>query len=60
VEPLPRWLTITVVLVVLGLMSYSVLVLGAEGYPTTVALAAIIGAYAGVRELVNRKRNGGE
>lgn len=59
-EPLPRWVTIVVVLTVLGLLVYSVTVLREDGYPITVVLCGVLGAYAGLRELINRKRQGGD
>lgn len=56
---LPRWLTITVVLVLLGLLTWNVLTNGADGYPTTVILGGLLGTYAGVDQLLkNRKQDG--
>lgn len=49
---LPIWLTATVILVDLGLMSFNVIVFGPEGYATTVILGGILGVYGGVNELV--------
>lgn len=53
--PLPGWVTITVVLTVLALLAWNVTTAGAEGYPTTVVLGGVLGAYAGLRELLNRR-----
>jgi hypothetical protein len=53
------WVTITVVLTVLALLAWNVTTAGAEGYPTTVILGGVLGAYAGIRELLNR-RNGND
>jgi hypothetical protein len=54
-QPLPGWVTITVVLGVLGLLAYNVIVVGPEGYPISVMLGGLLGAYGGLRELLNRK-----
>lgn len=59
-QPLPAWVTITVVLGLLGLLGYNVIVVGPEGYPISVMLGGLLGAYAGLRELLNRKRGGDE
>lgn len=57
-RPLPLWVDVTVVLVDLGLLAFNVTVNGPEGYPTTLALAGILGGYAGLRELVSRRSSG--
>lgn len=57
---LPGWVTITVVLTLLGLLVYSVVVMGPEGYPVTVVVGGLLGAYAGIRELLNRGGSGGD
>lgn len=59
-DGLPSWVTITVVLTVLGLLVWNVVTTGAEGYPTTVILGGLLGAYAGVRELLNRRSGNGD
>lgn len=59
-QPLPRWVTVTVVLGLLGLLAYNVIVVGPEGYPISVMLGGLLGAYAGLRELLNRKGGGGK
>lgn len=56
---LPMWVTITVVLGLLSLLAYNVIVVGPEGYPVSVMLGGLLGAYAGLRELLNRKGKGG-
>ena len=55
---LPMWVTITVVLGLLSLLAYNVIVVGPEGYPVSVMLGGLLGAYAGLRELLNRKGKG--
>lgn len=52
------WVTVTVVLGDFALLAYNVVVNGSDGYPTTMALAGILGLYAGVRELANRRSSG--
>lgn len=52
---LPAWLTATVVLVVLGLLAYNVLVIGPEGYPTSIMLGGLLGAYGGVAQLLKQR-----
>lgn len=59
-KPLPLWVTVTVVLTILGLLVYSVVVIGPEGYPLSVMLGGLLGAYAGLRELLNRRGGGGK
>jgi hypothetical protein len=54
---LPKWLTSTVVLSLLGMFAYNLYVYGPEGYPTSLILGGLLGAYAGVKELISR-RNG--
>jgi hypothetical protein len=52
---LPIWLSITVVLTLLGLLAFNVLVNGPDGYPTSVILGGLLGAYAGVDQLLKRR-----
>jgi hypothetical protein len=59
VNGLPSWVTVTVVLSLTALLAYNVIVVGPEGYPTSVILGGLLGAYAGLRELLNRKSGGG-
>lgn len=55
---LPLWVTITVVLVLLGLLTYNIIVVGPEGLPTSYILGGLLGAYAGVDQLLKRRDNG--
>lgn len=57
-QPLPLWVTITVVLSLLGLLAYNIIIVGPEGYPISVMLGGLLGAYAGLRELLSRKGGG--
>lgn len=57
-DTLPMWVTITVVLGLLSLLAYNVIIVGPEGYPVSVMLGGLLGAYAGLRELLNRKGKG--
>lgn len=57
---LPAWVTITVVLALTGLLGYNIIVIGPEGYPTSVILGGLLGAYAGLNELIKRKGGGGD
>lgn len=54
---LPAWVTITVILTLTGLLAWNIVIVGPEGYPTSVILGGLLGAYAGIRELLNRKGN---
>ncbi len=58
-EGFPSWLTNTVVLVVLALLAYTVIVVGEEGYPVSMMLGGLLGAYRGADELLKR-RNGAD
>lgn len=55
-DGLPVWVNITAVLVLLGLLSYSVLVLGTEGVP----VSTIIGGLLAAQFAVNKFLKGGE
>lgn len=59
-EKLPAWVTITVILSLLGMLAYNMIVYGPEGYPLSVVLGGLLGAYAGFRELLNRRGPNGE
>lgn len=48
--------TTTVVLTLLGLLAYNVVIVGPEGYPTSVILGGLLGTYAGVDQLVRKLR----
>lgn len=51
---LPIWLTIIVVLVLLGLLVWNIIVVGPDGLGTTYVLGGLLGAYAGVDHLLKR------
>lgn len=55
---LPPWVTAVVVLGLLGLLGYNVVAAGPEGYPTSVILGGLLGAYAGLNELLKRRGDG--
>jgi len=50
--------TTIVVLTLLGLLAWNIIVVGPEGYPTSVILGGLLGAYAGVDQLLKRKQGG--
>lgn len=56
--PLAPWITATVVLGLLALLGYNIVVVGPEGYPTSVILGGLLGGYAGLNELLKRKGSG--
>lgn len=58
-KALPGWVTITVVLTLLGAFVYNLVINGPAGYPMAVIIGGLLGAYGGFRELLNR-RGGGE
>lgn len=53
--PLPTWVTIVVVLGLLGLLTYSIVVFGPAGYPMDMIVGGLLGGYAGLQELAKRK-----
>ncbi len=55
-DGLPPWLTATVVLVLLALLGYNLVVYGPDGYPLSVILGGLLGAYGGVAELIKRRK----
>lgn len=55
---LPTWLTAIVVLVLLGLLGWNIVVVGPEGLGTTYVLGGLLGAYAGVDQLLKRGKDG--
>lgn len=59
-EGFPSWLTTTIVLVILGLLVYTVVVVGKEGYPVSMMLGGLLGAYRGADELLKRRNGGGD
>lgn len=56
---LPTWVTIIVVLVLLALLGYNIVIVGPEGLATSYVLGGLLGAYAGVDQLL-KKRGGGK
>lgn len=56
---LPDWLTATVVLVLLASFVYNLVRYGPDGYPSAVIIGGLLGAYAGVDQLLKRKREQG-
>lgn len=52
---LPMWVTVTVVLTLLGLLVYNIVVVGPEGLPASYLIGGLLGAYAGVDQLLKRK-----
>lgn len=56
---LPDWLTAVVVLVLLGSFVFNLVQYGPEGYPSAVIIGGLIGAYAGLDQLLKRKRDEG-
>jgi hypothetical protein len=60
VEKLPAWVTVTVILSLLGMLGYNMVVYGPEGYPLSVILGGLLGAYAGLRELISRRGSNGD
>jgi hypothetical protein len=52
---LPTWLTVIVVLVLLGLLVYNIILVGPEGLGTTYVLGGLLGAYAGIDQLLKRR-----
>ena len=59
-DGLPLWLTGTVVLVLLALLTYNVIAFGPKGYPTSMILGGLLGAYAGVDQLLKRRGGDGQ
>lgn len=57
---LPMPVTVTVVLVLTALLGWNVIVVGPEGYPTTIILGGLLGGYAGVNQLLKGKSKGGD
>jgi hypothetical protein len=55
---LPMWVTITVVLTLTGLLVYNMVVIGPEGLPGSYLVGGLLGAYAGIDQLLKRKAQG--
>jgi uncharacterized membrane protein len=56
-QSLPAWVTVTVVLVLLGTFVYNIVIVGPEGYPTNVIIGGLLGAYAGIDQLLKRRKD---
>lgn len=54
---LPPWITATVVLTLLGTFVYNIVFVGPEGYPTNVIIGGLLGAYAGIDQLLKRRKD---
>ena len=54
---LPTWVTVVVILTLTGLLAYNIIVVGPDGLATSYVLGGLLGAYAGVDQLLKR-RNG--
>lgn len=52
---MPTWVTSFVLVTLVLLLGWNVVMVGPEGYPTSVILGGLIGAYAGVDQLLKRK-----
>lgn len=57
-RPMPVWVSIVVLLSLTGLLAYNIITAGPDGYPTSVILGGLIGAYTGIDQLL--KRRGGD
>lgn len=57
---LPTWVTVTVVLILTGLLGYNIIVVGPEGLATSYVLGGLLGAYAGVDQLLKKRGGGGD
>lgn len=56
---LPIWVTIVVVLTLTVLLAWNIIVVGPDGLPTSYVLGGLLGAYAGVDQLLKRRGDGG-
>lgn len=57
-RPMPVWVSVVVLLSLTGLLAYNIITAGPDGYPTSVILGGLIGAYTGIDQLL--KRRGGD
>jgi hypothetical protein len=53
-EGLPLWLTCTVVVWLMGMITYSTIRFGLDGYPYTMFFGGLLGAYAGLDRAIRR------
>jgi hypothetical protein len=56
---LPSWVTVIVVLTLLGLLAYNIVSSGPEGLATSYILGGLLAAYTGVDQLIKRRSGGG-
>jgi len=52
---LPVWVSIVVVLVLTALLGYNIIIIGPSGLPTSYVLGGLLGAYAGVDQLLKKR-----
>lgn len=50
------WVNITVVLGLLAMLAWTVFVIGPEGYPFSVVLGGLLGAYGGLDQYLKQRR----
>ncbi|UQS95181.1 hypothetical protein Pam4_38 [Pseudanabaena phage Pam4] len=50
--------TVIVVLALTGLLGYNIVIVGPEGLPNSYILGGLLGAYAGVDQLLKRRGGG--
>lgn len=55
---LPVWVTIVVVLSLTALLAWNIIVVGPEGLPASYIVGGLLGAYAGVDQLLKRRDGG--
>lgn len=55
---LPMPVTVIVVLTLTALLGYNIVVVGPEGLPNSYILGGLLGAYAGVDQLLKRRGGG--
>ena len=53
-DGLPSWLTVAVVIWLMGMMTYTTIRFGLDGYPFTMFFGGLLGAYAGLDRAVRR------
>jgi len=52
---LPTWVTVCVVLTLTALLAYNIVIIGPSGLATSYVLGGLLGAYAGVDQLLKRR-----